>query len=726
MSPVPDALLGGGNKPSYRGLFAISGYRKWFISSLISSLGDWIGFVALPILAASFYEAGSRPALFALGGVMMTRLLPSAFFGPVSGVLADRYDRRKLIVATDVTRALLYVAIAFTQDLLALLAITFVIECVSLLFMAARDAALPSVVDAEHLPQANQLNLLVAYGTLPLGAVATTALLALTGALSQVLGSDVDPVRFALVLDGLSYVVSAVMMAQVKIPKGRRQTVREQSEDPPGIAAELREGLAFIRSYPLIRSLIVGVVGVFFGAGIVIALGPEFVRADLGQPEAAWSVLITLVGVGLVLGIVGVVPLLNRYHIARERSFPVCLGLTGLLSASLAFAPSFLVTEIIGFLLGIGAGASVVIGYTLLQEHTEDDTRARTFATFYTATRLALFAALGFGPFIAGAIGRVTMGVGGSFMGVSGIRVAILGGGLVALFYGLRVRRGVNASEGERPMRLDVEQPAHRSGTFVVFEGVEGSGKSTQLRLLAEQLRAEGLDVVETREPGGSPTAERVRAILLDPASEGMTDRTETLLYAAARAEHVEKVIQPALGADRVVLCDRYVESSLAYQGHGRGLGPEDIAEVNRWATAGVLPDVVVLLRLDPVVGLRRVEERARRNRTEQSRRGTVEPSGVLRLPPIIEQVASDRLEREGLAFHQRVAQGYLDLARQAKGRHIVVDATGDPEVVARQIRAGLHQWLPLPADAADAAGAARAADRETLDLGGRGTGTPS
>ena len=169
---------------------------------------------------------------------------------------------------------------------------------------------------------------------------------------------------------------------------------------------------------------------------------------DLGRPEAAWSVLITLVGVGLVLGIVGVVPLLNRYHIARERSFPVCLGLTGLLSASLAFAPNFLVTEIIGFLLGIAAGASVVIGYTLLQEHTEDETRARTFATFYTATRLALFAALGFGPFIAGAIGRVTMGVGGSFMGISGIRVAILGGGLVAL-----VLRAARASRGQRAPR---------------------------------------------------------------------------------------------------------------------------------------------------------------------------------------------------------------------------------------------------------------------------------
>jgi dTMP kinase len=207
-----------------------------------------------------------------------------------------------------------------------------------------------------------------------------------------------------------------------------------------------------------------------------------------------------------------------------------------------------------------------------------------------------------------------------------------------------------------------------RAGVLIAFEGVEGAGKSTQLGLLRAALEGRegpgdgGREVVVTREPGGTPAGERVRALLLDPAAE-LHPRTEALLFAAARAELVERVIRPALERGAVVLCDRYLDSSLAYQGGARGLGLGPVEQVNRFATAGLRPDLVVLLDLDPAHGLGR-------------------RSG-----------GRDRIEAQELAFHRRVRQAFLDLAAADPERHIVVDGSAPVPEVAAQVHAAV---LPL------------------------------
>jgi dTMP kinase len=200
-------------------------------------------------------------------------------------------------------------------------------------------------------------------------------------------------------------------------------------------------------------------------------------------------------------------------------------------------------------------------------------------------------------------------------------------------------------------------------GVFVVFEGGEGAGKSTQSELLATWLGDHGRSVTRTREPGGTPAAESIRAVLLDVANTGLDDRAEALLFAAARGDHAARVIRPALERGDIVVCDRYLDSSVAYQGGGRDLGLDAVRELSLWATQGLLPDLTVLLDVDPAVGLARVER-------------------------------PDRLEAEPLGWHARVRQAFLDLAAGEPERYLVLNGHDEVEHIAAAVRTRVAELL--------------------------------
>jgi len=192
-------------------------------------------------------------------------------------------------------------------------------------------------------------------------------------------------------------------------------------------------------------------------------------------------------------------------------------------------------------------------------------------------------------------------------------------------------------------------------GCFIAFEGGEAAGKSTQEALLAARLVEAGREVVRTREPGGTPAGEAIREVVLNPRFTGLDARAEALLFAASRGDHAAQVIRPALRRGAIVVCDRYVDSSIAYQGVGRGLGIERIRELSMWATHSLVPDLTVLLDIDPAIGLSRVTN-------------------------------PDRLESESLDYHRAVRQAYLDLALAEPHRYLVLDGAGAREQVADRI----------------------------------------
>lgn len=210
------------------------------------------------------------------------------------------------------------------------------------------------------------------------------------------------------------------------------------------------------------------------------------------------------------------------------------------------------------------------------------------------------------------------------------------------------------------------------AGLFITFEGGEGAGKTTQLQALGTHLRATGRDAVETRDPGGTPIGKQIRSLLLDPAYGETAAVTELFLYEASRAQLVHEVIRPALAAGRIVLCDRFTDSTVAYQGHGRGLDLELIARLNTLAADGLRPDLTFLLDLEPEIGLTRAAQRV-----------TLRPE------------RHDRIEGEVLGFHQRVRAGYRAIAAAEPDRVILLDAARGmaelEELIRRRVEALLR-----------------------------------
>ena len=614
-------------------------FFRFFLAQFVSSLGDWLGVVALVVLASDI--GGS----IGVGAVMTARVLPGFFVGPIAGVFADRWDRKKTMVVADLMRAAIIVSLPFVPNLLYLLIASAMLESLTLVWGPAKDASLPHFVKPEELTHANSLSLIAIYAPFPLGSVVFAFMATLASFLAENVtlfeGLGSRPEALALGVDSLSFLFSAIMISSLVIPSTR---TRIEHLDFGQVKRDLVEGLKFVFEHKQVRPWLLGIAFTFTAAGAVFSLGVAFVDDVLGGGDRGFAFLIGFLATGMIIGLLAVSLIARR--IQKDVLFSSSLLLVGVGLIGLASVGSLNAAIPLASALGFFGGAAYSTGYALMHETTADELRGRTFSAAYTVIRIGTLVGLGLFPFIAGLLGHYKLTSPLGTLDLPGSRITLWLAGGVAVIGGVVSMRAIRARE-EGAAR-DVAAPAAEDrsrGYFVVFEGGDGSGKSTQMAALVRWLEARGADVVTTREPGGTEIGRRVRDVLLDPSLHVMDARTEALLYAADRAQHVAEVIRPALDAGKIVVSDRFVDSSLAYQGVARELGLEEVYRISKWATGDLMPDVVFFLSMESRLGLRRIDG---------------DP---------------DRIEQEASAFHDKVGAAYLELARRYPDRFVVLDA---------------------------------------------------
>jgi dTMP kinase len=679
------------HEPHEPGVLSIKPFRRLWIALSLSSLGDWLSIVALTALAPTLTHGGAVAKSSAVGGVWLATLLPALLFGPLAGALADRLDRRMTMITGDVIRGVLFLSIPLFPHLTWIYAAKFLAGVTTQFWAPATSATMPNLVPKDKLERANQLSLLTTYGTAPLAAGLFSVLALVSEGLSRVTPLfHTSNVYLALYFNAASYGISALTVYFLReIPK--RHASGKISV--PSTSKAIWDGWVFIRKTPVVRGLVLGMVGAFAAAGVVVGLGYQYITQTLKGGSAGWGLVFAAIFVGMALGMSFGTRLLGDF--SRRRLFGMTIMAAAVPLALIGLVPNLIMVTLFVVVLGALSGIAYSTGFTIVGLEVDDDTRGRVFAFFQSSIQVILFAVIAVVPFLSALFSKMISGISGSAdvkIGhvtyySAGQNLVILIAAAVAATLGLTAyhkmddRKGVSLREdlfaairGE-PASPPLDLAPHANGTapaglFVAFEGGEGSGKTTQARLVAIWLRGLGYDVVTTHEPGATKIGMRLRALLLDTAHTGMSPHAEALMYAADRAEHVSSVIKPALARGAIVITDRYVDSSLAYQGTGRDLPVEEIARLNDWATGGRMPDLTVLLDMDPLAGL---------NRRTRS---------------------ADRLEAEPADFHYRVRDGFLALAKASPDRYLVLDAGRPPEQITREITTRIRELLPDPVPA--------------------------
>ncbi|MBW1603781.1 dTMP kinase [Streptomyces sp. JJ66] len=705
-NPASEALAADSRERAVRALVRYAPLRRLWSAHYVSGIGDALALLVLTLLAmqtvVGVASAGGDPVFgvgysgvaLAVAAVFATRLLATLLFGavllgPVSSLLApgSALDRRWTMIGADGVRAALLIVaplwITWTPaSAYAFLLITvFLTGVAERLWAVAKDSAAPALLPApppegaavRPLPDQHEaLRRLWVRGSF-LAFPAAAAVLLVVSLLSNLLGTGItwfgehQAALASYVAAGL-FAASVSLLVFLHLPGG--QTPRPRSPLEGLRRPRTAEGPDTGRTgtVPLLVVSAAAVAGTV-AASVALAVLHAF---DLGGGPVTYALLVlgllggTAAGTRLAArGLPGLTP--RRLLALALTTTGVFLLLTGLIADTATALAAAL-------LAGVSAGVAARTAHTLLDQETEDARRPRMTEHLGAVVRLSVALAAVLAPVLAALIGdqRVESGTFVFAHGGAAFVLMLLGALLlpVAALVLTKAddRRGV-------PLRRDLldafrggdpAQAPSATGFFIALEGGDGAGKSTQAEALAEWIRGKGHEVVVTREPGATPLGKRLRSIVLDVSSAGLSHRAEALLYAADRAEHVENVVRPALERGAVVITDRYIDSSVAYQGAGRDLAPTEVARISRWATGGLVPHLTVLLDISP--------ETARERFTE----------------------APDRLESESADFHQRVRAGFLALAAADPARYLVVDAGQEPESVTSVVRHRLDQVLPL------------------------------
>ncbi|TQJ54729.1 dTMP kinase [Streptomyces sp. NBC_00080] len=700
--PAPDdALVADSRERAVRALLREPQLKRLWSAQLVSGVGDTLAllvFVLLVLQAAiveGSFGGGYRGVAFAVATVFAVRILATLLFGavllgPLTSLTSPDgpLDRRWTMVGADGVRAALLIVaplwIDWTpDDALALLLVTvFVTGVAERFWTVARESASPALLPApplegatvrplpDHLDALRRLSLRTGFVTIPLGA----ATLVVAALFNNLLGAGIDwfgqhQAALASYVAGGLFAGSLSIVTFLELPGLRTPRARSPLEGlrRPRTATGVDAGRT--GAIPLLVLACAAVAGAIAAAVAVAVLHAK----DLGGGPVMYGLFVLALTGGVVVGVRTAPKVLAS--LSRRRLLALAIAFTGVALLAAGLVPDVTSVLLILALAGVGAGVAANTGHALLDQETEEHRRARTTEHLHAVVRVVVALGAVIAPLVAALIGPHRLESGKFVFAHGGAAFTLMLVGALLLPVAALVlakvddRSGVPLRQDLRDALLGGDDPAQTSvgtGFFIALEGGDGAGKSTQAEALAEWIRAKGHEVVLTREPGATPVGKRLRSILLDVSSAGLSHRAEALLYAADRAEHVDTVVRPALERGAVVITDRYIDSSVAYQGAGRDLSPTEIARISRWATNGLVPHLTVLLDVSP--------EAARERFTE----------------------APDRLESEPAEFHTRVRSGFLTLAAADPGRYLVVDAAQEPEAVTTAVRHRLDQLLPL------------------------------
>ncbi len=429
-----EAIRPPGDEPSGPKMLGSASFFRLWLAQVVSSLGDWIGLVAVLSLAARI--GGSSPEA-AIGLVMSARMLPGFFFGSVAGVLVDRWDRKRVMVTCDVGRGFVMATLPFIDTIWGLFMASLALEALTLLWSPAKEASVPNLVATSRLTTANSLSLAAAYGTFPVGSL----LFASLTKVAEVIGRHAPALDFlelnqeslAIYVDVVTFFVSAALIATLALPRNQR---RHGRIDLGRTFTDLKEGWAFIGTSPVVRAVLVGLGTGLIGGGMVAPLGPTFANRVLNAGPAGFGLLLTSLGVGIAIGVVGLSTVQKR--VPHEKLFAATvLGAGAFMLVAASMSEPLPCMLFIGA-MGVCAGASYVLGFTLMQESVGDDLRGRIFATFYTLSRLCLLISLTLAPLAAGLLDGLS--------GVPGVRITLWIGAGIIILAGILAARTFRAS----------------------------------------------------------------------------------------------------------------------------------------------------------------------------------------------------------------------------------------------------------------------------------------
>lgn len=663
--PVGPADTGASTAHRVRSVLAIRAFRRLWGVTFLLSVADWLSLFALSSLANKLI-AGYFAQSFAFSAVVLTQLLPGLLFAPLGGVLADRFDRRRVMVTVDLIRCGLFLSIALVGTWWWLLAANFLVGSTAMMWIPAKDSAIPNLLRRkDQVETANQLGLVMTYG---LAVISAAGLFAIVTGLGSNLhlwdgtGAQLGAAKVIVIINGLLYLAAAVIVA-TRIPElsGRShiQASRKAEEQGPGWFTMFTEGLRIARRTRLIRGLMYGMVGAFAAGGAVIGTAQKYATSLLGG-DSAFSMLFIALFVGLGTGM-ATAPRLAR-RMSHNRLFGIAIVLAGLALGLVALSPHLAISLIVVAIVGACAGVAFLTGITIIGSQVEDAIRGRINALYQSLMKVVLFASALVVPALVGLVQPHTVHVFGQALLIDGTRPVMFGAGILAALAGVVAYRQMDDRSSE-PIMANVvamlrRRPHRVEGMLIAVEGDTRHDTETQSRLLADWLREAGHPVQLASDPALDES--RLASVLSGTNLSGA--RAHVLVAAAVRADVVERRVLPALEAGELVVMERYVDSPLAHLGALGGLDPGELDGLADWATGRIRPDVTVLLDRDPATLA----------------------------------AAQDGLPRgiNSVEHHWRVQRLLTEMAAADPDRYVVVDADGDADAVAERVRAAMEPVL--------------------------------